>query len=325
MGKRKIDTESCSIDITDTTPSPTGQPAVEVIDLAEDSPGTTLGSAHQEAGQSKVVDRARDSPIPQDQRQRIMAHAALVNGRKRPKPAGNQNQTAKPSDQNASNTEALQTQGTAGVNSSDDGDAARKAIMQHAAQLAPSNSLLAQLHAERLARKQLANPQHQDDSIKALPQSQAPLPELSLLTYNVWFEEDIALQQRMSAIGNIIQEHRHPHFLCFQEVTPRIYHLFQQSPWWYRYTASQQQPQPYFTVLLYRKDVFRPAESFQLHPFTNSAMGRSVLSIQGTVHGCSFRVATSHLESPCGHNQMFSKERVLQCNEASRLCLYCHA
>lgn len=30
------------------------------------------------------------------------------------------------------------------------------------------------------------------------------------------FEEDIALQQRMSAIGNIIQEHRHPHFLCFQ-------------------------------------------------------------------------------------------------------------
>lgn len=43
MGKRKIDTESCSIDITDTTPSPTGQPAVEVIDLAEDSPGTTLG------------------------------------------------------------------------------------------------------------------------------------------------------------------------------------------------------------------------------------------------------------------------------------------
>ena len=58
-----------------------------------------------------------------------------------------------------------------------------------------------------------------------------------------------------------------------QEVTPRIYHLFQQSPWWHRYAASYQQPQPYFTMLLYRKDVFKPAQSFQLHPFTTSAMG----------------------------------------------------
>ena len=47
--------------------------------------------------------------------------------------------------------------------------------------------------------------------------------------------------------------------------------------------------------------------------------GRSVLSIRGVLQGCSFRVATSHLESPCGYNQMFSKERVLQCSEASVL------
>lgn len=53
--------------------------------------------------------------------------------------------------------------------------------------------------------------------------------------------------------------------------------------------------------------------------------GRSVLSIRGAVQGCRFRVATSHLESPCGHNQMFSKERVLQCSEASLLCLHCTA
>ena len=62
--------------------------------------------------------------------------------------------------------------------------------------------------------------------------------------------------------------------LCCQEVTPRIYHLFKQSPWWHRYTASQPQPQPYFTVLLSRKDMFTPAASFQLHPFMNSAMGK---------------------------------------------------
>lgn len=54
--------------------------------------------------------------------------------------------------------------------------------------------------------------------------------------------------------------------------------------------------------------------------------GRSVLSIRGVLHGCSFRVATSHLESPCGHNQMFTKERVLQCSEASVLpALHCIA
>ena len=53
--------------------------------------------------------------------------------------------------------------------------------------------------------------------------------------------------------------------------------------------------------------------------------GRSVLSIKGAIQGCSFRVATSHLESPLGHNQTFSKERVLQCSEASLLCLLCTA
>ena len=30
------------------------------------------------------------------------------------------------------------------------------------------------------------------------------------------FEEDIALQERMCAIGGIIQDHDFPHFICFQ-------------------------------------------------------------------------------------------------------------
>ena len=47
--------------------------------------------------------------------------------------------------------------------------------------------------------------------------------------------------------------------------------------------------------------------------------GRSILSIGGAVQGHKFRLATSHLESPCGHNQMFSKERVAQCKEACSL------
>ena len=30
------------------------------------------------------------------------------------------------------------------------------------------------------------------------------------------FAEEVALRQRMSAIGDIIQEHGYPHFICFQ-------------------------------------------------------------------------------------------------------------
>lgn len=43
MGKRKMHEGACSIDITGTTPSPTGPSAVDVIDLAEDSPLATSG------------------------------------------------------------------------------------------------------------------------------------------------------------------------------------------------------------------------------------------------------------------------------------------
>jgi len=84
-----------------------------------------------------------------------MAHATLVNSRKRTKPseepAGSGNSSPKAK---ASIAEPI---------SAADDEAARKAIMQHAAQLAPSNCLLAQLHAERLARQQLANSQQQDE------------------------------------------------------------------------------------------------------------------------------------------------------------------
>ncbi len=67
--------------------------------------------------------------------------------------------------------------------------------------------------------------------------------------------------------------------VTMQEVTQRIYHLFQQSPWWHKYAASQPAAQPYFTALLYRKDTFKPAGSFQSHDFSNSAMGK-VLSVE---------------------------------------------
>ena len=51
---------------------------------------------------------------------------------------------------------------------------------------------------------------------------------------------------------------------------------------------------------------------YQLRP-----AGRTVLCIAGTVQGHKIAVATSHLESPCGSNQMYSKERKAQLRHVS--------
>ena len=79
--------------------------------------------------------------------------------------------------------------------------------------------------------------------------------------------------------------------MCLQEVTRRIYHLFQQSPWWHRYTVSQQQPQPYYTLLLYRKDIFKPSGPFHLYPFPNSVMGTYTAHCIRIVEGVSIWVS----------------------------------
>lgn len=107
-----------------------------------------------------------------------------------------------------------------------------------------SNKLLAALHAERVARlsqhqaqgqlpTQRRHPQADHGTQQQAPQ-QAPFtgnlaaarsqqeqqqqqeqPELSILTWNVWFMEDVHVAQRMAAIGAIIQANQ-PHFVCLQ-------------------------------------------------------------------------------------------------------------
>ena len=110
------------------------------------------------------------------------------------------------------------------------GDAA---AIQAAAPPAVGNSLLAQLHAERMARQsqqQQAQAQAQaqrpaSSDIQPAPQQQGQgqgqgpglqqgPAQLSLLSYNVWFA-DVCIQSRMAAIGSVIQE-RQPDFVCLQ-------------------------------------------------------------------------------------------------------------
>lgn len=150
-----------------------------------------------------------------------------------------------------------------------------------------------------------------------------PSSELTILSYNVWFREDLELQSRLDAIGDVILQHR-PHIVFFQEVTETIYKLFQRASWWKSYDCSVKPgvaaQRAYFCMQLSKLPVF----SFRQSPFRNSVMGRELcLAEVDAGKGARLLVATSHLESPCPApptwNQMFSPERVVQAKEAMAL------
>jgi tyrosyl-DNA phosphodiesterase 2 len=46
--------------------------------------------------------------------------------------------------------------------------------------------------------------------------------QVVILSYNVWFREDLQLEGRMEAIGELILQHQ-PHIICFQ--VPFLHHM----------------------------------------------------------------------------------------------------
>lgn len=102
---------------------------------------------------------------------------------------------------------------------------------------------------------------------------------VKILSYNIWFREDLEVHKRMKAVGNLIQQHS-PDIICFQvkfiffsaegpwdsiknwfidnlhfimqEVTPNIYDILRQSGWWEEYCCSFSNekafPGPYFCM-----------------------------------------------------------------------------
>ncbi|KAK9155680.1 hypothetical protein Sjap_003160 [Stephania japonica] len=144
--------------------------------------------------------------------------------------------------------------------------------------------------------------------------------KLKVMTYNVWFREDLELHKRMKALGELIQQNS-PDVICFQEVTPNIYGIFEQSDWWKTYRCSvsnvMANTRPYFCMQLSKL----PVKSLSCKPFGNSVMGRELCVAEIEVDmGKTLVVATTHLESPCPApptwDQMYSKERVAQAKEA---------
>lgn len=95
--------------------------------------------------------------------------------------------------------------------------------------------------------------------------SAAVLGSVKILSYNVWFREDLEMHRRMKALGELIQLHS-PDVICLQvflsvflfptswnwiflcwlsschfslqEVIPDIYDIFQRSSWWKAYQCS---------------------------------------------------------------------------------------
>lgn len=158
-------------------------------------------------------------------------------------------------------------------------------------------------------------------SSAAAQQLASPAAGVTLLSYNVWFE-DVAFEQRMAAIGNIIQQAGSPDFVLLQEVTPDMVKLWQQCAWWRGYHCSPLPAgAPYFTLLLARRDTvtlpaFTPWASL---PYANSVMGRGILyTCASLAGGRPLVVGTTHLESPTGRDQLFVQERRVQLEAAVR-------
>jgi endonuclease/exonuclease/phosphatase family metal-dependent hydrolase len=135
--------------------------------------------------------------------------------------------------------------------------------------------------------------------IQCLPPSKpnkllSSIDELKILTYNIWFES-ICMQQRMEAIGSII-EYEQPDIICLQEVTEDSLNLIHKSKWIQSYYMTQPSLAPYFTLIFTR---FQPLHSFRL-PFI-SEMARDLLTFIisiPTSKGIEYlTIATSHLES----------------------------
>ncbi|KAL4428035.1 hypothetical protein ABPG75_002124 [Micractinium tetrahymenae] len=297
----------------------------DIVDLTSPDEAPPARKRRREA--DDAIDLAADEDEA-EARRRIMEHARRVNqGRgigSGDGPAG------------APSVGAGQLQGIGG-------GAGSAAAPAQPESMPPPNRLLAELHAERMSRQaqrqaqQAAAPgsgggqQVQQSGPQQPPPAQHPQhsaqqpagsvepARCSLLTWNVWFKEEVHLQARMAAIGDVIQAQR-PTFVCLQEVTPRIHQLFSASPWWRDYSASPApQGAPYFTLLLWSRGDVAGAGGYAEIPFENSCMGRDLKTVAGRVAGRSIRVATTHLESPIGWEQPFREARQAQLKAAASI------
>ena len=141
---------------------------------------------------------------------------------------------------------------------------------------------------------------------------------LTYITWNVWFNEELQVIERMKAIGDLIELHD-ADIVCFQEVTPFILDILQNGSW-YRNGGYQATILPqhgffaglrYFNVIVTKHEFIR--DSIQFKPFKNTNMGRHLIitpiKLKNKGSNKIIYAATSHFESPVGLHQGGKKDR----------------
>ncbi|KAF6986019.1 hypothetical protein CFC21_003816 [Triticum aestivum] len=179
-----------------------------------------------------------------------------------------------------------------------------------------------------------ANGAHQTAAEKGDPETSVCSKAIKIMTYNVYFGQNMELHSRIPAIGDIIQHHS-PDLICLQEVTPEIYGLLEKSDWWAEYKCFMPREMAYYIEAeKVRSNMVRPfmkkkrnmrsyfcmqmsklpVDSFRGVPFSNSAMGRELSMANGTSH-----LESPRREAPWWDHNMSRNKRAAQAKESLML------
>ena len=155
---------------------------------------------------------------------------------------------------------------------------------------------------------------NKDIEMKENNQQQQQKTTLTFITWNVWFNEELKVIERMKAIGDIIAFHD-ADIVCLQEVTPLILDILTNGEW-YESNGYSSTILPshgsfnglrYFNVILTKHEFIR--DSIQFKSFSNSSMGRHLIIAPIKIKDRTIYAATSHFESPVGLNEGGKKDR----------------
>jgi endonuclease/exonuclease/phosphatase family metal-dependent hydrolase len=152
----------------------------------------------------------------------------------------------------------------------------------------------------------------------------SPQRKLSILTWNVWFDE-LEQHTRYDAIFSICRDLQ-PDIICFQEVIPYFVAKMKLFPFFMdKYTISDHNLdgktiEPYGVMILCKKKL---STVYTFHDFP-TIHNRKLLVAEVTLHGKNFAVGTVHLESLANHPtreaQLTISNNILKQYEHSVLC-----
>lgn len=118
------------------------------------------------------------------------------------------------------------------------------------------------------------------------------MDELSVVSYNIWFDETDR-NVRFDALLSLIKSNN-PDIICLQEVVPEIYNLLKIQLSEYKYFFPKQIKYRYGCVIFSKYII----ENEYDHYYPNSKMGRNLLAVNIKYNSSiNITIATSHFES----------------------------